>query len=189
MSQHSTLYPAIKECADAVAAMAAGIGTEQLGDPTPCEKFTVAELLDHLGGTLTSSARAARKEPLVPDEDVSTAMPALVAESAVLAAAAWADPAAYEGVCEFGPGEMPAGFAAAITLQELALHGWDLARATGRPFTLGEDTARVTLGVVEQIAEQARSTGGYAPPVPESAGARAFQRALAASGRNPEWHN
>jgi uncharacterized protein (TIGR03086 family) len=190
MSHHSTLYPAIKECADAVAAMAAGIGTEQLGDRTPCEKFTVAELLDHLGGTLTSSVRAARKEPLVPVEDVSAPMsPALVAESAVLAAAAWAGPAAYEGVCEFGPGEMPAGFAAAITLQELALHGWDLARATGRPFTLGEDTAQVTLGVVEQIAEQARSTGGYAPPVPVSAGTRTFQRALAASGRNPEWHN
>jgi uncharacterized protein (TIGR03086 family) len=184
---HSTLYPAIKECADAVAATAAGINAERLGDRTPCEKFTVAELLDHLGGTLSSSARAARKEPQ-PHDGASVAMsPAAVAESAALAAAAWADPAAYEGVSEFGPGEMPAAFAAAVTLQELALHGWDLASATGQPFTVGEETAQAALGVVEQIAEQARSTGGYGAPVAVSDDAPAFHRALAASGRDPQW--
>ncbi|MCF1510939.1 TIGR03086 family metal-binding protein [Streptomyces glomeratus] len=188
-ARHSTLYPALKECADAVAATASGIRTEQLDDRTPCEKFTVAELLAHLGGTLSSSARAARKEPQ-PREGLSQAMsPAAVAESAALAATAWADPAAYEGVTEFGTGEMPASFAAAITLQELALHGWDLARATGRPFIVSEETARVTLGVVEQIAEQARATGGYGAPVPTAADAPAFHRALATSGREPEWND
>ncbi|GAA3782327.1 TIGR03086 family metal-binding protein [Streptomyces chiangmaiensis] len=184
---HSTLYPAIRECADAVAATATGISVEQLDDRTPCEKFTVAELLDHLGGALSSSVRAARKEPQ-PGDAVPPAMsPDALAKAAALAAAAWADPAAYQGVTEFGPGEMPAAFAAAITLQELALHGWDLARATNRPFALSEDTSRVALGVVEQIADQARATGGYGAPLPVSAAAPAFHRALAASGRNPEW--
>jgi uncharacterized protein (TIGR03086 family) len=186
-TQHSTLNAAIRECADAVAATAAGIHSEQLGDRTPCEKFTVAELLDHLGSTLSSSVRAARKEPQ-PGDGLAPAMsPAAVTESAALAGEAWADPAAYEGATEFGPGEMPAAFAAAITLQELALHGWDLACAAGRPFTLSEETARITLGVVEQIAEQARATGGYGAPVAVSADASALHRALAASGRNPEW--
>jgi uncharacterized protein (TIGR03086 family) len=184
---HSTLYPAIGECADAVAATVRGIGPERLGDRTPCEKYTVAELLDHLGATLASSARAAHKQPQPGDGLPAPMSASAVAESAALAASAWADPAAYEGVSEFGPGEMPAAFAAAITLQELALHGWDLARAAGRPFSLGEETARVVLGVVEQIAEQARSTGGYAAAVPVSAAAPAFHRALAASGRDPEW--
>ena len=185
-TQHGTLHPAIRECADAVAATASGIRTEQLDDRTPCEKFTVAELLDHLDETLSSSARAARKEPQ-PGGATSAISPAAVAEAAVLTAAAWADPAAYEGVTEFGPGEMPAAFAATITLEELALHGWDLARATGRPFTLSEATARVALGAVEQIAEQARATGGYGPPVPVPADAPALRRALGASGRDPEW--
>ncbi|MER6126744.1 TIGR03086 family metal-binding protein [Streptomyces sp. NPDC001795] len=185
-TQHSTLHPAIRECADAVAATAADIRTEQLGDRTPCEKFTVAELLDHLGRTLSSSSRAARKEPQTDDGVTPAISPAAVAESAALVAAAWADPAAYEGATEFGPGEMPAAFAAGITLQELALHGWDLACAIGRPFTLDEETARVTLGVVEQIAEQARATGAYGAPVTVSADAPAFHRALGTSGRNPE---
>ncbi|WP_192582977.1 TIGR03086 family metal-binding protein [Streptomyces albicerus] len=186
-TQHSTLHRAIRECADAVAATASGIRAEQLGNRTPCEKFTVAELLDHLGGTLSSSARAARKEP-ESGEGASLALsPTAVAESADRAAVAWADSAAYEGTTEFGPGEMPAAFAATITLEELALHGWDLARATGRPFSVSEETAQITLAAVEQIAEQARATAGFGPPVPVAADAPVFHRALGASGRNPAW--
>jgi uncharacterized protein (TIGR03086 family) len=186
-TQQQALPTAIRECADAVAATASGIRGDQLGERTPCEKFTVAELLDHLGGTLTSSARAARKEPR-PDEAAASDMsPASVAESASRAAAAWGDPGAYEGTTEFGPGEMPAGFAATVTLEELALHGWDLARATGRTFAISEEAGQATLGAVEQIAEQARIRGSYGPPVPVPADAPAFHRALGASGRNPEW--
>jgi uncharacterized protein (TIGR03086 family) len=114
--------------------------------------------------------------------------PSALADSAGRAVAAWSDPAAYEGTTEFGPGEMPASFAASITLTELALHGWDLARATGRSFELGEDTARTAFGVVEQLAEQARVNGSYAPPVPVPSDAPAFQQALGASGRNPGWN-
>ncbi|MEV6107923.1 hypothetical protein AB0M28_24945 [Streptomyces sp. NPDC051940] len=69
-----------------------------------------------------------------------------------------------------------------ITLQELALHGWDLARAVGRPYQVSGAAAAV-LAVVEQIAEQARATGGYGPAIAAPAGADAFARALAASGR------
>ncbi|MER5459876.1 TIGR03086 family metal-binding protein [Streptomyces sp. NPDC002668] len=183
----STLSTAIRDCADAVAATASGISAQQLSDRTPCEKFTVAELLDHLGQTLSSSARAARKEPQSAEAAAPGTSPASVAESAIRAAAAWGDPGSYEGTTEFGPGEMPSGFAATITLEELALHGWDLARATGQEFAIGEDAAQAALGAVEQIAEQARTNGAFGPPVPVSADAPAFHRALGASGRNPEW--
>ncbi|MGW7402308.1 TIGR03086 family metal-binding protein [Streptomyces sp. NPDC054833] len=187
-AQHSTLGPAIRECADAVASTASGIRDEQLQDPTPCEKFTVAELLDHLGTTLQASARAARKEA---QPGTGAAAPAVsprdLADTVGLAAAAWSDQAAYEGTTEFGPGEMPAVFAASITLHELALHGWDLARATGLPFAVSEETARIALGVVEQIGGQVRENGDYGPPVAVPADASAFQRALCASGRNPGW--
>ena len=186
-TQHSTLHPAIRECADAVAATASGIRSEQLGDRTPCEKFTVAELLDHLGETLSSSARAARKEAQPDEPAASGTSPASLAESAHRVAEAWGDPGAYEGTTEFGPGEMPAGFAATITLGELALHGWDLARATGRPFAISEDAAQVALGAVGQFAEGARANGSFGPPVPVSADAPALQRVLGVSGRNPEW--
>ncbi|MEV0218308.1 TIGR03086 family metal-binding protein [Streptomyces sp. NPDC050704] len=183
----STLPAAIRECAEAAAETVTGIRADQLDARTPCEKFTVAELLDHLGGILASSARAARKEPQATAPAAPAMSPQSVTESATETAAAWADPTAYEGTTEFGPGEMPAGFAAAITLEELALHGWDLARATGRKFELGDETARAVLEAVEQLAEQARANGSFGPPVPVSADAPAFHRALGASGRNPDW--
>jgi len=188
-TQHSTLHPAIRECAEAVAATASGIREEQLQDRTPCEKFTVAELVDHLGGTLLSAARAARKEAQPGEVSAAPAMtPQALADSAGRAAAAWSDPAAYDGTTEFGPGEMPASLAASITLHELALHGWDLAQATGRPFGLSQDTERAAVGAVEQLAEQARRNGSYGPPVPVPSDAPAFERALGASGRNPAWN-
>lgn len=188
-TQHSTLHPAIRECAEAVASTASGIREEQLQDPTPCEKFTVAELVDHLGVTLVSAARAARKEAQPGEGTPAPAMtPQSLADSAAQATEAWSDPAAYDGTTEFGPGEMPASLAASITLHELALHGWDLARATGSPFELGQDTARAALGVVEQLADQARINGSYGPPVPVPSDAPAFERALGISGRNPRWN-
>lgn len=184
---HNTLHSALSECAEVVTATASGIAVEQLGNRTPCEKFTVAELLDHLGQTLSSSTRAARKEPQ-PGEGAVPGMSAqTVARCAETAAAAWSAPEAYEGTTHFGPGEMPAGFAATITLEELALHGWDLARATGRPFDLGDETAQLVLSAVEEIAEQARANGAFGPPVPVPADAPAFHQALGASGRNPAW--
>ncbi|MFD5795163.1 TIGR03086 family metal-binding protein [Streptomyces diastatochromogenes] len=188
-TQHSTLQPAIQECADVVAAIASGIRDEQLQDRTPCEKFTVAELVDHLGSTLQSAARAARKEAQPGAGAGPAVSPRTLADSAGLAAVAWSDPAAYEGTTEFGPGELPAAFAASITLQELALHGWDLARATGQPFGVSDETGRIAFGVVEQIAEQVRGNGGYGPAVPVPDDAPAFQRALGTSGRNPGWND
>ncbi|MXM64200.1 TIGR03086 family protein [Streptomyces sp. HUCO-GS316] len=152
----------------------------------PARSSPSQDLLDHLGDTLTGSERAARKEQQ-PDEGTASMSPSAVAEAADRAAAAWADPAAYAGSTEFGPGEMPAAFAAAITLEELAVHGWDLARATGRPFVVSEETAQAALGVVEQIAEQARANGSFGPPVTVAADASALDRALGTSGRNPGW--
>ncbi|MFG2845906.1 TIGR03086 family metal-binding protein [Kitasatospora sp. NPDC048296] len=178
------MQTAMQEFATAFAHTAAAIRDDQLGHRTPCQSFTVAELLGHVGQVLASSERAARKQP---QSAAAPAAPAEVAETARRAVAAWAEPTAYQGTTEFGPGEMPADFAAAVTLQELALHGWDLARATGQPFGAGENASKAVLAVVEQLAEAARANGGYGPPVAVPAGASAFDRALAASGRNPGW--
>jgi uncharacterized protein (TIGR03086 family) len=183
----SKMRNAIQECAQALADTASGVGADQLGDRTPCEKFTVAELLAHLESALASSVRAAQKEPQPGDAAEAAASPTDVAGTAKRVAAAWGEASAYEGMTQFGPGEMPADFAATITLQELALHGWDLASAAGRPFTVGEEASRTVLSAVETLSGQAGANGGYGPPVTVSSSAPAFHRALAASGRNPEW--
>ena len=50
-------------------------------------------------------------------------------------AAAWRDPAAWEGMTEAGGLRMPADVMGAVALDQLVLHGWDLAGATSQSFT------------------------------------------------------
>ena len=54
-------------------------------------------------------------------------------------AEAWADPAAWEGLTEAGGLTMPAEVAGTVALDEVVLHGWDLARATGQDDRLDSD--------------------------------------------------
>ncbi len=48
----------------AVARLVAGVRDDQLGDPTPCTDYTVADLFDHIGGFPVAFIAAARKERL-----------------------------------------------------------------------------------------------------------------------------
>lgn len=176
---------ALSELATQFAATADRITPDQLDRRTPCPDYSVGDLLAHLGGILPDSERAARKEPRPAEPVPPLTDPAAVARAAERTAAAWLAPDALSGTTEFGPGTLPAEVAAAITLQELALHGWDLAQAVGLDHPVGESTAKTVLGVVEQLAGQARANGSYGPPVDVPADADPFDRALGASGRTP----
>ncbi|MFC9327562.1 TIGR03086 family metal-binding protein [Kitasatospora sp. NPDC057015] len=181
------MQAALSELATRFADIAERITPEQLDRPTPCPDYTVGALLAHLGGVLSDSERAARREPRPAAPVAPPTDPVAVARAAERASAAWLAPEALGGTTEFGSGTLPAEVAAAITLQEMALHGWDLAQGTGLEFRIGEQSAKTVLGVVEQLAEQARANGSYGPPVDVPAGAAPFDRALGASGRRPDW--
>ena len=53
-------------------------------------------------------------------------------------AEAWRDPAAWQGMTEAGGLEMPGEVTGAVATNELLIHGWDLARATGQPYDVEE---------------------------------------------------
>jgi uncharacterized protein (TIGR03086 family) len=76
--------------------------------------------------------------------------------------------------------------AAAMFVSDVAIHGWDLARATGQSYRCDPDVAESTYRFVVDMAEQGRQMGIYAAPVPVADGAPAFERALARSGRDPD---
>ncbi len=72
-----------------------------------------------------------------------------------------------------------------MIVKETAVHGWDVAVATGGEFRLSEGAARLVLGVVERHGDLYRQYDGFADPVPVPDDAPTFERALAASGRDP----
>ncbi|MEV4428754.1 TIGR03086 family metal-binding protein [Streptomyces sp. NPDC049602] len=179
-------------CAAEASRVARAVTAEQLGTPSVCADWTVRELANHL--VLYSAHglehRALRTE--LPEETVQRDFAgedhwaAAYRTQLDRALAAWESPEAWEGEVDLGGSGMPAAEIAAMLVEELALHGWDLARSTGQDFTLPEATAVYLLGVVERYAEMYRQYEGFAAVVDVPGDAPAFDRALALSGRNPK---
>jgi hypothetical protein len=67
------------------------------------------------------------------------------------------------------------------------MHSWDLARALGVDFDLGEERCAATLAGMEQMEDAIRGSGQFGPrvPVPETASAQ--DRLIGFIGRDPGW--
>jgi uncharacterized protein (TIGR03086 family) len=180
--------------ASEVARLVAGVRDDQLADPTPCADTPVAALLDHLVGLTLAFRLAAEKQPqsAAPKADAET-LPAdwrerLPRQLAELVAA-WRVPAAWEGSTEVGGVTMPAPQIAVVGLDELLVHGWDLAAATGQGFVADDADVRACLGFVEQVNGEGRESppGLFGPRVPVPADAPVLDQLLGLTGRDPGW--
>ena len=177
-----------------MARLVRGVTDEQLSDPTPCPDYTVADLVDHIGGLAYAFTASAVKGE-VPEEGGSGDGSRLedgwrdriITQLGELAKA-WRDPASYDGITMAGPIEMPADVAALVALDEVVVHGWDLARATGQDFEADDDAAAACLGFAESFEVPAGETDGpFGPPVPVPPDADLLDRLIGATGRDPSW--
>lgn len=174
------------------AALLGAIRDDQLDAATPCERFPLADVVAHVGLLGLAFAAAARKDlgeltdappegGFVLDDDWRDRYPENLAELA----AAWREPAAWEGMTRIAGMDMPGETVAMIALGEVTIHGWDIAVATGQDYAVDEDEARAVLEYVESFAADGPVDGLFGPAVPVGADASTFDRALAASGRDP----
>jgi uncharacterized protein (TIGR03086 family) len=175
-----------------LARVAAGIRDDQLGDPTPCAGTPVAGLLAHVVGLTTAFRMAAEKTPVagvpsaLPDDlppDWRTRIPAQL--DALVAA--WQQPSAWEGTAEAGGVVMPAPVAAVVTLDEVLVHGWDLAVATGQDYAADPASVAVCKEFAAQAAAEGPTPGLFGPPVPVPDDAPPLDRLLGLTGRDPAW--
>ena len=119
--------------------LVAGVGDDQLDGPTPCPGTSVGAMLDHMAGfALAFTAAANHKEPPGGSRPPSasaarladnwrTLIPARLAELAD----AWRGEAAWSGMTKAGGQDLPSEIAGVVALDEVVVHGWDLAVATG----------------------------------------------------------
>ncbi len=70
---------------------------------------------------------------------------------------------------------------------DIFMHTWDLARATGQDDRLDEDRCRMMFEGMEPLDEMLRQSGQYGArvPVPDDAGWQA--KLIGFIGRDPEW--
>ncbi len=104
-------------------------------------------------------------------------------------AAAWQAPAAWEGMTTAGGVTLPAEVCGLVALDEVLLHGWDPAAATGQDYTPTDAEAEAVLPIVspagDDAADAAAREGMFGPPLAVPDGASPFERVLALSGRDP----
>jgi uncharacterized protein (TIGR03086 family) len=164
-----------------------------LDTPTPCGDWDLRTLLNHtILWTSYSAERRAHGESVAEDlmNKDFTADPGFredYAQQISKAVTAWSAPQAWEGDLNVMGDATPAADVGAMLLMETALHGWDVARATGQEFNVDDTTASALEDIVQAQAELFRKYQGFADAVEPPKNATAFERALTLSGRDPDW--
>jgi uncharacterized protein (TIGR03086 family) len=177
-----------------ISRLAAGVRDDQLNDPTPCPGTDVAGILAHIVGLSTAFRDGASKVegpttstppgPMPLPAEWRVLVPKLTAELA----AAWRDPSAWEGETTAGGATMPAPNIAGFANDELVIHGWDLAVATGQPYEAAEENLQAAWQLVSHFPDDPEARRGlFGPRVPIADDAPLLNRVLAYAGRDPGW--
>ncbi|NEW47133.1 TIGR03086 family metal-binding protein [Nocardia cyriacigeorgica] len=180
--------------AAALATVVAGITDDQLDAPTPCADTTVRDLLAHVVDLTEAFRQSATKEavggsvapttgpenPLVPDwrARIPRQLDALVL--------AWREGSAWDGDTEAGGVSMPAIVMARVALDEVVIHAWDLARATGQDVTATDTDLGILLEFLHDTPSEG-TPGMFGPVVSVAEDAPRLDRVLALTGRAANW--
>ena len=175
-----------------------GIRPEQLHDPTPCTEYDVAQLREHVLGWLTTFAsgfadpdgqapQASSSGDQAPAGSPADSAAAVHAAAGTLTGALRAGAAARP--LRLGSSAMPGEMALGMILWEYQVHGWDLARATGQPWSPPAAAALESLSFAPgMLTEDYQGDGkAFAKRVSVPASAPPLDRLLGLSGRDPGW--
>ena len=189
------LGPAAQRLADLVAR----VRDDELGHPTPLPAYTLGDLIEHVGVMALAFAAAAGKDlgsPYVrqaPAGDASrlgadwrTRIPRQLGELA----RAWREPGAWVGMTKIADMDAPGEMVALTAADELAVHGWDVARATGQSYTCEPEVLDAARRFLIQFASPDAPAGPdvpFGPSRPVPADAPLLDRVLALAGRDAGW--
>lgn len=159
-------------------------------DPTPCEEWDVRVLVNHLVAEQLWAPHLLAGQTLeeVGDRyagDVLGTDPVATWErSSRRAREAFCAPGALDGMVHTTMGELPATEYAQQMTIDLAIHGWDLARAVGGDERLDPELVERLLATWEPRRELLAASGVFAPPVSVPGDADPQVRLLAVLGRD-----
>jgi uncharacterized protein (TIGR03086 family) len=156
------------------AALVAGVGEEQWHDATPCSEWDVRELVHHLlyeqlwvppmldGKTIEQVGD--RFDGDIMGDDAAR-WPGLVASSAQAAHASVAQPGVLERTVHLSFGDASGQEYVTELTADLAIHAWDLARATGQDDALDPEVVALLLPWTKANADFLAGSGMFDQPV------------------------
>jgi len=161
------------------------IKPEQYDEPTPFENWNVRQLLNHLtGGTKMFTVMVAGGEPV--DRAADHVGPDHAASFRTAVAdlrAAFAADGALERRYNGPLGEAPGQFLARMRVNEMMVHAWDLAKATGQSTDLAPDLAAECIEDIRGVQEAGRAQPMFKPMQDIPADATVADRLAATAGR------
>ncbi len=154
----------------------AQVGDDDWEKGTPCDDWSVRELVDHAMFWQGRGAGVFGAD-VAEGADWAEVKPAL--------AAALADPANLEGTAE-ALGGVPKQAVAGLIIADLLVHSWDLATSIGADTTLPEPAVASTLMGLQRLPEQMlRGERMFGPAVEVADDASAQDRLIGFVGRTP----
>jgi len=188
------LEPAARRMAELVR----GVPDELLDAPTPNPEYNLGDLLDHVGGAAVAFTGAARKETgdatsQGPSGDASRLgddWRERIPRDLAALADAWRDPEAWDGMTKAGGVDLPGAVAGLVALDEVVIHGWDIARASGQDYNPDPGSLEAVHGFVAQFSEpgqEAARAGLFGPVVDVPDDAPMLDRVIGLTGREPDW--
>lgn len=171
--QHIDLW---NTTADAFSARMDAIGDDQWDAATPCQTWTVRDLVDHAVGVQVGYIGGLVGAEVPEGADWATAR-------AALAAAVAAD-GALDGMTESPMGTVPKTVPLGIATSDLLLHTWDLARSIGGDETLPAAAVTATYAGLQRFPdEMMRSEGMFGPAIEVADDADEQTKMLGFAGR------
>ena len=146
---------------------------------TPCADFTCHELVAHLLESLEQLGTMAGTVVSDPRQGTLESRVSIIAGQVI---DAWRKVDLDANVPGPGGAEMPAAFIASILPVELALHGWDLAQASGQSIHMSDELVGYLRELADVVVPGGRGSS-FADEVVAAEGASALDRLAAFAGR------
>jgi uncharacterized protein (TIGR03086 family) len=181
-----------------LAQLVAHVQDEALAGPTPCPAYSLGDLIEHVGGLALAFTAAARKERngytgMTPAGDASrlgAGWRDQIPRDLAALAQAWADPASWTGMTRIAGNDSPAEVVGLVLADELAVHGWDVARASGQPYACEPDVLEAALRFLRMFASPDAPAGPqvtFGPARILLDEAPLLDRVVGMAGRDPGW--